>query len=215
MHSGLWNKTFEETFLNGFLPRNIRPVRCMREGCSGRGRFHRHGCYFRKSIYLKGIGWITGYCVQRFRCASCGKTFCYIPPNIFKWQRADLFVQQAIATGSTQIFSLLKDFSHRTLLRWKQKWQAWAKVYHPHILNWLLRKSPEMKLDADHCTSGNPLRYLSFLLNQQSAIPWSAIEATAAARFGGWRLKSIPQCLSLLLPISPLVFSKTGKRVPE
>lgn len=207
MHSRLWNKVYVETFLAEFLPRDIRPIHCMREGCSEKKRFHRHGRYLRKSIYIKGIGWITGYSIQRFRCARCGKTFCHIPSNLYKWQRADLFVQQAITTANVRTSSLLQHFSQRTLLRWKQKWQAWAKLYQSQILRWLLRLRPEITLDTDHKTAGSPLNYLSFSLNQHPAKLWSPIETTAAARFGGWRMQSIPQCLSLLLPLPPLLSS--------
>jgi len=211
MHHAVSNKILEQIYDKGILPHSIRPSRCKREGCSEAVRFHRHDNYPRKSVYRKGIGWVVGVRVQRFRCVLCGKVFSLIPPNHYKWQRADHSTQQEIASGQHESNALQEHFSTRTLQRWRQKWNKWIVQQLQFILQWLLRMKPGMTLDASASIAANPLRYLGFLLGQFSENRHESVTVTAVSRFGGWSILAIPQCLSVSLPMEPLISCQQGQ----
>lgn len=211
MHHAVSNKILEQIYDKGILPHSIRPSRCKREGCSEAVRFHRHDNYPRKSVYRKGIGWVVGVRVQRFRCVLCGKVFSLIPPNHYKWQRADHSTQQEIASGQHESNELQEHFSTRTLQRWRQKWNKWIVQQLQFILQWLLRMKPGMTLDASASIAANPLRYLGFLLGQFSENRHESVTVTAVSRFGGWSILAIPQCLSVSLPMEPLISCQQGQ----
>ncbi len=198
MHCALSDKILERYFTEKILPREIRPKRCKRDGCIETKHIHRHGSFQRKSVYSAGSGWIDNLTVQRFRCARCGMTFSVIPPTHFKWQRADLSIQQEVALGHRSI-CLFGDFSKRTLQRWRQKWNEWAERLHAQILQWILHINSGITVNADAIAAATPLRYLAFLLNQIPRNRHTPTKVTAVARFGGVPLQAIPQCLSLSL----------------
>jgi len=203
MHHVLSDKILEHYFIEGALPREVRPKRCKREGCIETMHIHRHGSFPRKSVYRTGIGWVINLTVQRFRCARCGKTFSIILPSHFKWQRADLSTQQTVALEHRSLTFLLADFSKRTLQRWHQKWNEWAERLHAQILQWILHMNPGVSVNVDAITAAKPLPYLAFLLNQIPQNRHGPATVTAVARFGGVSLQAIPQCLSLSLPSHP------------
>jgi len=211
MHQALNNKILEQFYDKENPAHTIRPTRCKREGCSELVRFHMHDSYRRKAIYRKGIGWVVGVHVQRFRCVLCGKVFSLIPPNHYKWQRADHVTQQDVALGQHESKALLENFSTRTLHRWRQKWKGWAEQLLHWILQWLLRMKPGISLDASASIATDPLRYLGFLLGQFSENRHSSVTVTAVSRFGGWSMPAIPQCLSVSLPMEPLISCQQGQ----
>lgn len=205
MHLALHGKILEQFYDEGILAHSIRPTRCKREGCSETVRFHRHDNYRRKAIYRKGIGWMIGVRVQRFRCVLCGMVFSLIPPNHYKWQRADHATQQDVASGQHEPNELQENFSTRTLQRWRQKWKGWTEQMLHWILQWLLRMKPGITLDASTSIAADPLRYLGFLLGQFRGNRHKSVTVTAVSRFGGWSIPAIPQCLSVSLPMEPLI----------
>jgi hypothetical protein len=211
MHHVLPDKILEQIYDKGILPRSIRPTRCKREGCPEKNRFHRHGSYFRKAVYQKGVGWVDGIRIQRFLCALCGAGISIILPSHYKWQRADLATQQDVASNQHEPDGLQEHFSKRTLQRWRQKWNGWTEQLLQLILQWLLRMKPGMTLDASASITANPLWYLGFLLGQFAENRHSSITVTAVSRFGGWSRPGITQCLSLSLPMEPLISCKQGQ----
>lgn len=215
MHYALFDKFLQHVFDEGILPASFRPTRCKSEGCNETKHFHRHGSYARKSVFRIGIGWVSNIRIQRFRCARCKKAFSLILPTHYKWQRADLSTQQGVIENKKSMHHLLADFSNRTLYRWKQKWHIWAEESHAVILQWLLRLNPGLSLDASPFVSSNPLRYIQFLLDQFSQNAHSPIKVTSVAKHGGWSVPTIPQCLTLSLPMSPMISSGRGMRASE
>ena len=211
MHLALHGKILEQFYNEGIPAHSIRPTRCKREGCSETVRFHRHDSYRRKAIYRKGIGWVIGVRVQRFRCVLCGMVFSLIPPDHYKWQRADHVTQQDVASGQHEPNVLQANFSTRTLQRWRQKWKRWTEQLLHWILQWLLRMKPGITLDASTSIAADPLRYLDFLLGQFRGNRHNSVTVTAVSRFGGWSIPAIPQCLSVSLPMEPLISCKQGQ----
>jgi len=215
MHSSLSDKILEQFYGNEIRPHSILPTRCKREGCPEEVHFHRHGSYPRKAVYRSGVGWLVGVRVQRFCCALCGKVFSLILPSHYKWQRADHITQQEVASGHLEPAALQEHFSERTLQRWRQKWNAWAQHLRQVILQWLLRMNPGLNLNASASVAANPLRYLGFLLSQFTGNRHNSVTVTAVSRFGGWSMQAIPQCLSLSLPMDPLISFQAGCAHPN
>ena len=215
MHYAISDKHLQQVFDEGILPRSVRPKRCKAEGCIETKHFHRHGSYPRKSVYRTGIGWMSTIHIQRFRCARCYTTFSIILPTHYKWQRADHATQQSVVFSKPLLQHLLADFSERTLYRWKQKWRIWAEQSHAVILQWLLRLNPGLSLDASAFVSSNPLRYIAFLLEQFTRNRHSPLAVTSVAKYGGWSAQAVPQCLTLSLPMSPMISSGRGMRASE
>ena len=211
MHLTLPDKIIKQYWAEKSLPRDVRPTRCKDDACIEQSRFHRHGSYPRKSVFVQGIGWLANLTVQRYRCARCGKTFSIILPSHYKWQRANLSLQQAVALGLCPLVSLLVHFSKRTLQRWRQKWNAWAQALHAVILGWILYKWPDASLNADKQTSAGPLVYLAFLLNQIPSNRHGPATVTAVARFGGASRRATTHNLSLSLAEAAVVSCSQGR----
>lgn len=211
MHQVFHDKILEKLYDKGILAHSIRPTRCKREGCSEVVRFHRHDSYLRKAVYRKGIGWVIGVRVQRFRCVLCGMVFSLILPNHYKWQRADHATQQDVAFDEHEPNALRENFSTRTLLRWRQNWKRWTERLLHCILQWLLRMKPGITLDTSASIAADPLRYLSFLLGQFRGNRHYSVTVTAVSRFGGWSMPAIPQCLSVSLPMETLISCQQGQ----
>jgi transposase-like protein len=185
MHQLLSDKNLAAYFRLGKLSSGIRPRRCARKGCDETHRFHRHGHYQRKSVYHADLGWLAPLQVQRFRCACCGKVFSLLIPFVYKWQRVDHALQQAVALGGGITTAVRALFSDRTLKRWKQKWQAWAREQQQAILQWLLTWHSKISPNVSREQARTPLGYLQALMDQTSPEMPGAVAITSLARFGG------------------------------
>lgn len=200
MHGSISDKALKSDSRTGETSTDTRPTRCNRFGCLERHRFHRHSRYPRKSVYRNGVGWSPALWVQRYRCAACEKVFSLILPFVYKWQRADHALQQAVALEQPYDRDAVDAaFSRRTLQRWKQKWQARCGTYLQAILAWLLtRHAGSVSVDVTRRQSRTPLGYLHALLAQVPGQVPNAVDVVCVCRFGGWPLQRIPHSLSLV-----------------
>lgn len=201
MHQVLPGKAFEEYCQTGLLPVGIRPTRCAGENCTESNRFHRHSRYLRKCVYRQGCGWLSPIWVERFRCAVCGKVFSFFISFLYKWQRAEHDLQQAVALDQPFIREEVAEaFSRRTVSRWKQKWLAWSGIYLQAITQWLLTLYALLSVDVTAKQARTPLHYLVALLAQLPGKTPGAVEVIGVCRFGGGSIRKIPHILSLVFP---------------
>jgi hypothetical protein len=151
-------------------------------------------------VYRNGVGWIQGLWVQRYRCAACEKVFSLILPYVYKWQRADHALQQAVALEHPHDRAAVAEaFSLRTLQRWKRKWQARCESYLQTILTWLLTQfAGIVSVNVTRRQSRTALGYLHALLAQLPRQVPNAVDVVSVCRFGGWPLQRIPHGLSLV-----------------
>ncbi len=151
-------------------------------------------------MYRNGVGWLATLWVQRYRCAACEKVFSMIPPFVYKWQRADHALQEAVSLDRPYDRGAVAEaFSLRTLQRWKRKWQTRCGVYLQTILAWLLtRYTGTVSVDVTRGQSRTPLGYLHALLAQLPRQVPNAVDVVSVCRFGGWPLQRIPHGLSLV-----------------
>ena len=138
MHQTLSDKDLQEYYRTSLLPAGIRPNGCTRANCLEKLHFHHHSSYSRNSVYRQGYGWLPIIWIERFRCASCRKVISLLIPTVYKWQRAEHDLQQAVALKQPYPKEEVTEaFSERTLLRWKQKWQEWCGLHLQAICTWL------------------------------------------------------------------------------
>ncbi len=151
-------------------------------------------------MYRNGVGWLPTLWVQRYRCAACEKVFSLILPFVYKWQRADHALQEAVTLEQPYDRNAVDAaFSLRTLQRWKRKWQARCEVYLQAILAWLLTNhAGTVSVNVTKDQSRTPLGYLHALLAQLPRQVPNAVDVVCVCRFGGWPLRRIPHGLSLV-----------------
>lgn len=199
MHQTLLGKTLQEYYQTGLLPFEVRPHGCDGENCLESKRFHRHSRYPRKCVYLQDYGWLPMMWVERFRCATCGKVFSLFIPIVFKWQRAEHSLQQAVALEEPfPREEVVLAFSERTLKRWKHKWLDWSGVHLQSIIQWLLTLYAYMSVNVTAIQARTPLSYLQALLAQLPGKAPVAVEVVSVCRFGARSLRRIPHFLSLV-----------------
>ena len=199
MYQVLSGKTLQEYFETGKLPSGIRPTGCTRVNCPEKLRFHSHSSYSRNSVYREGHGWAITMWIERFRCADCHKIISLLVPTVYKWQRAEHDLQQAVAMQqSYSREEVAEAFSERTLLRWKQKWLKWGGLHLQTICTWLFTLYAFLSVDVTANQARTPLTYLQTLLSQRPGKAPAALEVISVCRFGGRSLRSIPHFLSLV-----------------
>lgn len=199
MHQVFSDKVFKEYCQTGYLPAGIRPSSCDGENCTESYRFHRHSCYPRTCIYRQEFGWLPKLWVQRFRCVTCGKVFSFFISFLYKWQRAEHSLQQAVVLDQPYPKEEVAEaFSERTLKRWKQKWQARSSHYLQTIIQWLLTLYAFLSVNVTAHQARSPLSYLQALLAQLPGKAPIAVEVVGVCRFGGRSLRRLPHFLSLV-----------------
>ena len=199
MHQTLSDKDLQEYYRTSLLPAGIRPNGCTRANCLEKLHFHHHSSYSRNSVYRQGYGWLPIIWIERFRCASCRKVISLLIPTVYKWQRAEHDLQQAVALKQPYPKEEVTEaFSERTLLRWKQKWQEWCGLHLQAICTWLFTLYAFLSTDVTAKQARTPMSYLQALLAQLPGKSPVAVEVVSVCRFGGGQLRSIPHFLSLV-----------------
>jgi hypothetical protein len=137
--------------------------------------------------------------ISRFRCAACRKIISFLIPTVYKWQRAEHDLQQAVVLKQPYPREeVAAAFSGRTLLRWKQKWLEWCARYQQEICTWLYTLHAFLSPDVTAKQARNPLSYLQALLSQLPGKAPVVVDVVSVCRFGGRSLRSIPHFLSLV-----------------
>lgn len=199
MHQELSDKLFEEYCQTGYLPAGIRPTICASENCTESSQFHRHSRYPRTCVYRQEHGWAPKLWVQRFRCAACDKVFTFFIPFVYKWQRAEHSLQQAVVLDQPYPKDEVAEaFSERTLKRWKQKWHARSGHYLQAIIQWLFTLYAFLSVNVTAQQARTPLSYLQALLDQLPGKAPVAVKVVSVCRFGGDSLRRLPHFLSLV-----------------
>jgi len=138
------------------MPLHIRPIRCVH--CRAQGKFHRHSKYLRTCVF-RHTGWLKPFFIQRFKCTACGKVFSLIPDFIYKWQRLDLtLLQEFLSGGRCELVK--KNFSLRTLWRWKARWRDRIESQRAKVLQILLSFKPDLDIDVSASKMTGTLSYL-------------------------------------------------------
>ena len=199
MYQVLSGKILHEYFATGKLPPGVRPASCTRANCPEKFRFHHHSSYSRNSVYRQGHGWATTMRIERFRCADCRKVISLLIPTVYKWQRAEHDLQQAVAMQQPYPREeVVEAFSERTLLRWKQQWLEYCGQHLQAICTWLFTLYAFLSADVTAAQARTPLTYLQALLSQLPGKAPAALEVISVCRFGGRALRKIPHFLSLV-----------------
>lgn len=206
MHQAMSDKALQEYCQTGILPAGVRPSRCAQPNCGETSRFQRHSSYSRKCVYRQDVGWLPVMWVQRFLCATCDKVFTFFLPFVYKWQRAEHILQQAVAMDQPHPREeIAAAFSVRTLARWKQKWRTWSALHLQAILTWLLTWYSVVSVDVAVKHTRIPLNYLHALLAQLPGNVPATVAVVSACRFGGGPPGTIPHMLSIAFPQADLL----------